>query len=94
MRDWKANPGSTWRDQTYISNPDKRQMAFCTETPDGEMRNCFWEYIDMKRRAARVRHEAQLREEASVDWEIRNATGATGPASPRRGAPPPADFRG
>lgn len=94
VRDWVAEPGSTWRNQTYISPPDKRQMAFCTE--DGA--NCLFDYVEMKREAQRVRHEAKLREEASVDWGIRNAppSGGTGGGSGyvRRGSPPPAPFNG
>lgn len=87
MRAWTAVEGSTWRDQAYISAPDKRQMAFCTE--DGA--TCFTDYVVMKQEAQRVRHEQQLREDAAVDWEIRNATGGTGHAPfPRRGSPPPA----
>lgn len=80
VRDWKADPQTGWREYAYISAPDKRQMAFCTELPEGEEASCFFDYLDMKRKANRVHREAKLREEASIDWTIRNAppTGATG----------------
>jgi len=89
MRDWKATPGSTWRDQTYISNPDKRQMAFCTELDDGSMASCFFDYIEFRRNSARVQREARLREEAGAEFMERNATGYRNDHPTRRGSPPP-----
>lgn len=82
MRDWTAVPNSTWRDQAYISAPDKRQMAFCTE--DGA--TCFWDYVAMKRESNRVRREQELRDGATAEHLERIA--------PRRGAPPPAPYTG
>lgn len=79
VRDWTADPQSGWREYAYVSAPDKRQMAFCTE----DDAQCFFDYLDMKRKQNKVHREAKLREEASVDWEIRNApprpSGGTGP---------------
>jgi hypothetical protein len=82
VRDWKADPETGWREYTYISAPDKRQMAFCTE----DDAPCLFDYVEMKRNSNRVRREQRLRDEAATDWEIRN-TGSTGE---RRGSPPPA----
>ncbi len=84
MRDWTAEPGSTWREQTYISPPDKRQMAFCTENDA----TCFWDYVAMKREGNRVRREQQLRDGATAE-HMERLTGGV-----RRGSPPPAEFKG
>lgn len=80
MRDWQAIEGSTWRDQTYISPHDKRQMAFCTE----DNATCLFDYVAMKRESNRVRHEQELRDGATADALERIA-----PPRPRYGAPPP-----
>ena len=45
MRDWVAVPHSTWRNQTFISPPDQRPMAFCT---DNGMK-CLIDYVALKR---------------------------------------------
>lgn len=49
MRDWVADPHSGWREQTFISPPDKRLMAFCTE----EDATCLIDYIKMRRDSER-----------------------------------------
>lgn len=78
MRDWVADPHSGWREQTFISPPDKRLMAFCTE----EDATCLIDYIKMRRDSERVRREQALRDGATKEWEQRGSTGY-------RGAPPP-----
>ncbi len=84
MRDWQATPNSTWREQTYISPPDKRQMAFCTENDA----TCLQDYVVMKRESQRVRREQELREGATAEHMDRLAGGST--YTPKRyGAPPP-----
>lgn len=88
MRDWQAEPGSTWRNQTFISPKDQRQMAFCTE----DDATCLFDYVSMKREANRVRHEQELRDGATAEHMERLMTGGT--TTPRRGAPPPATYRG
>jgi len=78
MRDWVADPHSGWREYTYISPPDKRLMAFCTD----DDATCLQDYVKMKRDSQRVIREQQLRDGATREWNDRNATGY-------RGAPPP-----
>lgn len=80
MRDWQAVDGSTWRDQTYISPHDKRQMAFCTENDA----TCLFDYVAMKRESHRVRKEQELRDGATAEAMERLAP------RPRYGSPPPA----
>lgn len=80
MRDWIADPDTGWREQTFISPPDKRLMTFCTD----DDATCLQDYVAMKREAQRVRREAELREGATAEWM---ATGGTG----YRGAPPPSN---
>lgn len=86
MRDWVAEPNTTWREQTYISPPDKRQMAFCTENDAP----CFFDYVAMKRESNRVRKEQALRDGATAEHMDRLA-GSPSPR-PRFGAPPPCGF--
>lgn len=91
MRDWQAQPNSTWRDQTYISPPDKRLMAFCTDNGA----SCLQDYIDLKRSQQRIYREQQLRDGATAEHMERLETGGVNRAKPPyRGSPPPADFRG
>lgn len=91
MRDWQAEPGSTWREQTFISPPDKRQMAFCTD----DNATCLQDYVQMKRESNRVRKEQMLRDGATADHMDRLAGGA-GSYRPRgnsgNSAPPPAPY--
>jgi hypothetical protein len=65
VRDWQADPDSGWRESTYISHPDKRQMSFCTD----EGATCLQDYVQMKRDSNRVRREQLLREGATRDQD-------------------------
>lgn len=79
MRDWAADPDTGWREFTFISPPDKRQMAFCTD----DEATCLMDYMLMKREANRVRREQELRDGATAEYAERNLP------PPRYGAPPP-----
>lgn len=67
VRDWVADPDSGWREQTFISHVDKRQMSFCT---DGGA-TCLQDYVQMKRDSNRVHREQRLRDGATAEMEAR-----------------------